>query len=106
MQNVLLSVDLMSLLKWKSSEMKHLRSTLDKVAALSGEEIVKYLRDILDALFAMFLSENGESNEISGCAFIVLMNIFALIENAKYEHFKPVLDNYIEKHFAAALVYK
>lgn len=32
--------------------------------------------------------------------------ILSLLENPKFEHFKPVMDAYITGHFAAALVYK
>lgn len=32
--------------------------------------------------------------------------IFSLLEDSKFEHFKPVMDAYITGHFAAALVYK
>ena len=47
------NVDLMKLLNWKSSQ-NSISDTLSKIMSLSGEEIVKFLQDILDALFAMF----------------------------------------------------
>ena len=34
------------------------------------------------------------------------VSIFSLLEDSKFEHFKPVMDAYITGHFAAALVYK
>ena len=57
------NVDLMKLLNWKSSQ-NSISDTLSKIMSLSGEEIVKFLQDILDALFAMFstgqfLSDNN-----------------------------------------------
>ena len=103
--HVYFTVDLVSLLKWKQQPEK-VRETLMSVAHLSGEEVVKFLQDVLDVLFAMFLSEEGESNDNSGNVFIVLVNIFSMLEDPKFEHFKPVIDQYIANHFAAALVYK
>jgi len=98
-------VDLVNLLKWKSNP-ECIKQTLDNMNHVSGEEIVKFLQDVLDALFSMFLYENGESCEYSGNVFIVLVNICVHLESGKFEHFKPVIDAYITDHFAAALVYK
>ena len=87
---------------------------------------VKFLQDILDALFAMFSTEDGNSNKYSGnsvfkslhtylqlysltilgLVFHVLVSIISSLEDPKFEQFKPVLDAYITHHFAAALVYK
>jgi len=99
------NLDLVSLLKWRSNPDK-IKQTLENMTKVSGEEIVKFLQDVLDVLFAMFLSEDGESNDFSGDVFIVLVNIFVLLEEGKFEHFKPVIDAYITDHFAAALVYR
>ena len=71
-----------------------------------GEEIVKFLQDVLDALFAMFSTEDGNSTPHSGQVFHVLVSIISFLENPKFEHFRPVMDAYISGHFAAALVYK
>ncbi|VVC93536.1 unnamed protein product [Leptidea sinapis] len=57
---------------------------------LSCEELIKFLRDVLDALFALFSTEDGNS----------------LLDEPRFQHFRPVLDVYIEEHFSAALVYK
>ena len=60
------NVDLMKLLNWKSNQ-QHIEDTLTKIMNLSGTvEIVKFLQDILDALFAMFSTEDGNSNKYSG----------------------------------------
>jgi len=73
---------------------------------LNGEELVKFLQDVLDALFAMFSTEDGSSTAHSCLVFHVLVSIFSLLEDTKFEHFKPVMDAYITGHFAAALIYK
>ena len=98
------NVDLMKLLNWKSNQ--NVSDTLSKIMSLSGEEIVKFLQDILDALFAMFSTEDGNSTPHSGLVFHVLVSIISSLEDPKFEQFKPVLDAYITHHFAAALVYK
>lgn len=54
----------------------------------------------------MFHTEDGNSTAHSGLVFQVLVSIFSLLEDSKFEHFKPVMDAYISGHFAAALVYK
>lgn len=97
--------DLLSLLKWKTHPDK-IQDTLNKVMKLNGEEIVKFLQDILDALFSMFSTGDGNSTSHSGLVFKVLVHILSLLEDSKFEHFKPVMDTYITGHFAAALVYK
>ena len=71
-----------------------------------GEEIVKFLRDVLDALFSMFVTEDGNSTPHSGQVFHALVHILATLKDPKYEHFQPVIEAYISDHFAAALVYK
>lgn len=73
---------------------------------MGDEELVKFLQDVLDALFALFSTEDGNSTVHSGLVFHVLVSIFSLLDESKFQHFKPVLDAYIKGHFAAALVYK
>ncbi|XP_074109684.1 dedicator of cytokinesis spg isoform X2 [Cotesia typhae] len=99
------NVDLLSLLQWKAHPEK-ISEALGRVLRLDGEELVKFLQDILDALFAMFHTEDGNSTAHSGLVFQVLVSIFSHLEDSKFQHFKPVIDAYISGHFAAALVYK
>ncbi|CAB0036454.1 unnamed protein product [Trichogramma brassicae] len=99
------NVDLLSLLQWKAHPEK-ISEALGRALRLDGEEVVKFLQDILDALFAMFHTEDGNSTAHSGLVFQVLISIFIHLEDSKFEHFKPVMNAYISDHFAAALVYK
>ncbi|XP_046396689.1 dedicator of cytokinesis protein 3 [Ischnura elegans] len=99
------NVDLLSLLQWKANP-EGIEEALGRVLRLGGEEVVKFLQDVLDALFSMFSTEDGNSTAHSGLVFHVLVSIFSLMEDSKFEHFKPVMDAYIKGHFAAALVYK
>ncbi len=95
----------MKLLNWKSSP-KQLGDTLNKIMKLGGEEVVKFLQDVLDALFSMFSTEDGNSTQHSGLVFHVLVSIVAYLDDPKFENFRPVMDAYISQHFSAALVYK
>ncbi|KDR16623.1 Dedicator of cytokinesis protein 3, partial [Zootermopsis nevadensis] len=99
------NVDLLSLLQWKEHP-EMIQEALNRVLRLNGEELVKFLQDVLDALFSMFSTEDGNSTTHSGLVFHVLVSIFSLLDDSKFEHFKPVMDAYIKGHFAAALVYK
>ncbi|KAL7022521.1 hypothetical protein ACKWTF_012281 [Chironomus riparius] len=97
--------DLLALLQWRNHPEK-IKDSLARVLRLKDEELVKFLQDVLDALFELFSTEDGNSTEHSGLVFHVLVSIFSLLKSNKFQHFKPVMDAYIENHFAAALVYK
>lgn len=97
--------DILSILQWKAHP-ERIKEALSRVLTLRDEELVKFLQDVLDALFAIFSDEDGNSTEHSGTVFQVLVSIFSLLQSSKFEHFKPVMDEYIDNHFAAALVYK
>lgn len=97
--------DLLSLLQWRTHP-ERIQDSLTRVLNLRDEELVKFLQDVLDALFAMFSNDEGNSTEHSGLVFHVLVSIFSLLQSNKFQHFKPVMEAYIEDHFAAALVYK
>ncbi|GIY19725.1 dedicator of cytokinesis protein 4 [Caerostris extrusa] len=94
--------DLLSLLKWKAHP-DRIQDTLHKVMKLNGEETVKFLQDILDALFSMFSTGDGNSTSNSGLVFKVLVHILSLLEDNKFEHFKPVMDAYITGHFCCCI---
>lgn len=38
--------------------------------------------------------------------FIFQVHIINLLQDSKFQHFKPVMDTYIESHFAGALSYR
>ncbi|XP_011184777.2 dedicator of cytokinesis protein 3 isoform X2 [Zeugodacus cucurbitae] len=99
------NADLLSLLQWRTNP-ETIQDSLTGVLRLNDEELVKFLQDVLDALFAMFSNEEGNSTEHSGLVFHVLVSIFSVLQSNKFQHFRPVMNAYIENHFAAALVYK
>ncbi|XP_065079217.1 dedicator of cytokinesis protein 3 isoform X2 [Ochlerotatus camptorhynchus] len=97
--------DLLSLLQWRNHP-ERIQDSLQRVLRLHNEELIKFLQDVLDALFAMFSTDDGNSTPHSGLVFHVLVSIFSLMQSSKFQHFKPVMDAYIKDHFAAPLVYK
>lgn len=97
--------DILAILQWRTRP-ELIKEALNRGLDLRDEELIKFLQDVLDALFAIFSDADGNSTEQSGTVFQVLVSIFSLLQCSKFEHFKPVMDEYIENHFAAALVYK
>ena len=60
--------DLLSLLKWRANP-ETVHEALNKVRRLNGEEVVKFLQDILDALFSMFSTHDGNQTNHSNLVF-------------------------------------
>ncbi|XP_070405641.1 dedicator of cytokinesis protein 3 isoform X4 [Nothobranchius furzeri] len=96
------NVDLLALLKWKAHP-DRVMDILGRLRHVSGEEIVKFLQDILDTLFSI-LDDN--TDKFGPLVFQSLVFIINLLRDSKYYHFRPVMDTYIQKHFAGALAYK
>uniref|UniRef100_A0A8C4SZG3 Dedicator of cytokinesis 3 n=1 Tax=Erpetoichthys calabaricus TaxID=27687 RepID=A0A8C4SZG3_ERPCA len=96
------NVDLLALLKWKAHP-DRVMDILGRLRHVSGEEIVKFLQDILDTLFSI-LDDN--TDKYGPLVFQSLVFIINLLRDSKYYHFRPVMDTYILKHFAGALAYK
>lgn len=101
----LILVDLLGLLNWASHK-ETLRESLLALMKVDGEEVVKFLQDILDALFNI-LMDNPESDVYDELVFDCLLHIISLVSNDwKYQHFEPVLDLYIRESFSATLAYR
>ena len=98
------NVELLGLLKYHSQP-EQLPSILQALMKVDGEEVVKFLQDVLDALFNI-LMQNSDSDEFDRSVFDCLVFIICLVTDRKYEHFKPVLDVYIKDNFSATLAYK
>ncbi|XP_069792936.1 dedicator of cytokinesis protein 3 isoform X11 [Narcine bancroftii] len=96
------NVDLLALLKWKAQP-DRVMDILGRLRHVSGEEIVKFLQDILDTLFTI-LDDNTEKYGL--LVFQSLVFVINLLRDSKYFHFRPVMDAYIKKHFSGALAYK
>uniref|UniRef100_A0A8C5FG88 Dedicator of cytokinesis 1 n=1 Tax=Gadus morhua TaxID=8049 RepID=A0A8C5FG88_GADMO len=97
------NVDLLGLLKWRSNT-SLLQQNLRQLMKVEGGEVVKFLQDTLDALFNIMM-ENSDSDRFDTLVFDALVFIIGLIADRKFQHFNPVLETYIRKHFSATLTY-
>uniref|UniRef100_A0A8C9ZKA0 Dedicator of cytokinesis 5 n=1 Tax=Sander lucioperca TaxID=283035 RepID=A0A8C9ZKA0_SANLU len=97
------NVDLLGLLNWRSNP-EDLDQILQRLMEVEGGEIVKFLQDTLDALFNIMM-ETSEKETYDTLVFNALVFIITLIGDIKFQHFNPVLETYIDKHFSATLAY-
>uniref|UniRef100_A0A3B3YXL9 Dedicator of cytokinesis 5 n=1 Tax=Poecilia mexicana TaxID=48701 RepID=A0A3B3YXL9_9TELE len=98
------NVDLLGLLNWRSNS-QDLDQILQRLMEVEGGEIVKFLQDTLDALFNIMM-ETSEKDTYDTLVFDALVFIITLIGDIKFQHFNPVLETYISKHFSATLAYR
>ncbi|KAM6977028.1 dedicator of cytokinesis protein 3-like isoform 1-T1 [Aplochiton taeniatus] len=96
------NVDLLALLNWKAHPDRVL-DILGRLRHINGEEIVKFLRDVLDTLFCL-LDDN--TDKYGPLVFQSLVFIINLLRDSRFYNFRPVMDSYIQNHFAGALAYK
>uniref|UniRef100_A0A7N8WY97 Dedicator of cytokinesis 5 n=1 Tax=Mastacembelus armatus TaxID=205130 RepID=A0A7N8WY97_9TELE len=97
------NVDLLGLLNWRSNP-EALDQILQRLMEVEGGEIVKFLQDTLDALFNIMM-ETSEKDTYDTLVFNALVFVITLIGDIKFQHFNPVLETYINKHFSATLAY-
>ncbi|XP_078522728.1 dedicator of cytokinesis protein 5 [Lissotriton helveticus] len=97
------NVDLLGLLNWRSNS-QNITHNLRKLMDVDGGEIVKFLQDTLDALFNIMMEMSGNET-YDFLVFDALVFIISLIGDIKFQHFNPVLETYINKHFSATLAY-
>lgn len=100
------NVDLLKFLKLRSDltkDLDEIKSRLAKLEDVEGEEKVKFLQDVLDTLFAVFIEYDNEN--IHFLVFTSLVNIICLISDPKYQQFRQVLDSYIEYNFSFPSAY-
>ncbi|XP_066570294.1 dedicator of cytokinesis protein 5 [Amia ocellicauda] len=97
------NVDLLGLLNWRSNP-EQLEQTLGRLMEVEGSEIVKFLQDTLDALFNIMMV-TSEKETYDKPVFNALVFIITLIGDIKFQHFNPVLETYITKHFSATLAF-
>jgi len=95
------NVDLLGLLKWRSQKEK-LPTILPALMKVSGEEIVKFLQDVFDALFAILMDDPERYGELISDAVVLCIGLLA---DKKYHQFRPVLDAYIKNMFSATKAY-
>ncbi|RXN23373.1 dedicator of cytokinesis 4-like protein [Labeo rohita] len=94
--------DMLDLLKWRVHP-DRIIDCLSKLKDIDGTEIVKFLQDTMDTLFGI-LDESPQRYGLK--VFDCLVHVINLLQDSKFQLFKPVMDNYIENHFAGALSYR
>ncbi|XP_075063292.1 dedicator of cytokinesis protein 5 [Mixophyes fleayi] len=98
------NVDLLGLLNWRSNP-KPISQALRNLMEVDGGEIMKFLQDTLDALFNIMM-ETSDKESCDVLVFDALVFIISLIADIKFQHFNPVLETYITKHFSTTLAYE
>lgn len=96
-------VDLLGLLRW-STTLERLEESLLQLLKVSAEEIVKFLQDILDALFEILVG-NHDPFRLDDLVFQCLLMLIEIVSDKKYQHFQSVLDLYINENFSSTLAY-
>ncbi|XP_034662928.1 dedicator of cytokinesis protein 1 isoform X1 [Drosophila subobscura] len=97
------SVSLLGLLNW-SAHKETLEQSLNALCTVPGEEVVKFLQDILDALFNI-LVENDHPEKYDQLVFMSIIHLIETVSELKYQHFLTVLDVYINESFSFTLAY-
>ncbi|KAM9312793.1 dedicator of cytokinesis protein 5 [Gastrophryne carolinensis] len=97
------NVDLLGLLNWRSNP-RPVSQALRKLMEVDGGEIMKFLQDTLDALFNIMMETPDDNCDV--LVFDALVFIISLIADIKFQHFNPVLETYITKHFSTTLAYE
>lgn len=93
------------MLNWASNK-ENLENCLKLLPQVDGEEVVKFLQDILDALFNI-LMEYPDTEQFDELVLDCLLYIIGLVTNDyKFQHFEPVLDMYVKESFSATLAYR
>lgn len=84
----LFSVDLLGLLNWTTHK-ETLEDSLNSLMKVSAEEVVKFLQDILDALFNI-LVQNDDPSKYDHLVFKCLLRLIEIVSDLKYQHFQSV----------------
>ena len=95
--------ELLGLLNWEQlADKAELATILSKFTFVGEVEIVKFLRDIFDSLFAVLVSKVNESGEMDDLIFNALVTVLGIVQDRRFTNFQPVLDVYIDQHFTCA----
>lgn len=99
--------DILSLLKWSCTPLDQVNEALQRMSRVPGEEMVKFLEDILDALFSLFTNSTDsiESSPQVSLIFRVLIDFLKILNDPKFVLYRASLETYIENQFSASLVH-
>jgi dedicator of cytokinesis protein 3 len=95
--------ELLGLLNWEQlGDKNELCTILSKFTFVGEVEIVKFLRDIFDSLFAVLISKVNDQGDMDDLIFGALVTVLGIVQDRRFTNFQPVLDVYIDKHFTCA----
>ena len=99
------NADLHSLFKWKNQlDSNRLKVILKNVIAVQGSELVKFLRETFDVLFAIFDAKK-DSFEIVDAAFSALVYTLDQL-TTKFANWCPIVDSYASDIFKSGSVHQ
>jgi hypothetical protein len=97
---------LVKLLNWRDiiedpQGSDELLAVLDQFTFVGEVEVVKFLADILDALFDIMLWPHGEEtrNDVNDEVLGAIVWLLGIVQDRRFSNFRPVLDVYIEQRF-------
>jgi dedicator of cytokinesis protein 1 len=91
-------LNLLGLFKWQENP-ENLQNSLTQLLQVKPEEIVKFLQDILDALFDILVN-NKDPILYDDLVFQCLVLLIEIVNDKKYQHFQSVLELYINDSFS------
>jgi dedicator of cytokinesis protein 3 len=120
---------LLKILNWETkipNDVDALKNEFNRLKYCPEYECIKMFRHIFDSIFAILASPRNEQGEIDGLAFSVLVTLLcgspfdpeivmawlmschllsALVNDRRFENFRPVLDVYISRHFSSSTAF-
>ncbi|CAC5402947.1 DOCK3 [Mytilus coruscus] len=97
--------ELLGVLNWRE-EKSHIDKNLNELMSVQGTEVMKFLQNIMDRLLEML--DDGCTNKAPYCSkvFQVIVFILNLLLDTRFENFRPVYEDYLQKTFSFPNVYK
>jgi hypothetical protein len=91
-----------SLLHWETVG-GNMEENLKKFTYIEQFEVVKFVREIFDALFSIMSRyrkrASSTEEEISALVYNALVFTVGILVDSKFNNFKPILESYIDSHF-------
>ncbi len=78
---------LFRLLRWEKQEKEMLATLLSRFTFVGEGEIVKFLRDIFDALFGILVSQSNHGGELDHLVFNALVTILGIVQGPSLQQF-------------------
>ena len=88
---------ILSLINWKMQTSSQLLNALKKIIFVPEIEIVKQLKDVFDALFAILVQKNGDK-DYEDLVFNDLVTVLGIVYDRRF-NLVPLVDTYTETQF-------